>query len=181
MEDQRSGLPGKTSKQEKRTSALQRSDIDIAYFSWTGNTKSVVDVIVKELSPPYNPRILPIQPKRNYPYFLWLISSFIPALGVSITCAPVTAPTVILAIPKWTVNCAPITTFLRKGYVRGKKVFLVITYGGFDQDRYAESYRNKVSLASAGVKDVLLVKRRNIQEGNFENVKAWTKMISLKD
>ena len=159
------------------TSSLQTSDIDIAYFSWTGNTKNVVDVIAKELSPQCRPRLLEIKPGRDYPYFIWLLFSFIPGLGVSFKCDPITATTVILAMPKWTVNCPPITALLRKGYLKDKKVFLVITYGGFDQDRYAERYRNNVAQASAGVQDVLLVKRRKIQEGNFEEVREWSKKL----
>ena len=159
----------------------QISDIDIAYFSWTGNTKNVVDVIVKELPQQIRPRLVKIKPGRDYPYFLWLLFSFIPNLGVTIECESPSASTVILAMPKWTVNCPPITTFLRKGYLKNKNVFLVITYGGFDQDRYAESYRNKIGQASAGVQDLLLVKRRKIQEGDFADVRAWTKKISLWD
>ncbi len=160
-------------------SSLQISDIDIAFFSWTGSTKNVVDVMVKELSSQFRPRIMTIRPKRDYPYFIWLLFSFIPGLGVSIECDPITASTVILAMPKWTVNCPPITTLLRKGYLRNKNVFLVITYGGFDQDRYAESYRNKVSQSSGGVQDVLLVKRRRIQEGDFVDVRTWINELFL--
>ena len=127
------------------------SPIDIVYFSWTGNTKKVVDVMVEGLPQQFRPRLLTITPKRDYPYFVWLFFSFIPRLGVAIECESPKASSVILAMPKWTVNCPPVTTFLRNGYLKNKKVFLVITYGGFDQDRYAESYRHQVSQASAGV------------------------------
>ena len=153
--------------------------IDIVYFSWSGNTKSVVDVIEQELKPEYHRQIKQIIPRPNYPYLIWLLLSFIPGVGARIDRQEISSPFVILAMPKWTVNCPPITSFLRKGYLQSKNVFLVITYGGFDQNRYAESYRNKIEKVSGGVKKVLLVKRKDIQEGNLTAVREWAAEIRL--
>ncbi len=80
-------------------------------------------------------------------------------------------------MPKWTVNCPPITSFLRKGHLRHREVFLVITYGGFDEKRYAQSYKKKIERVSAGVRNILLVKRRIILEGDFSSVKKWAAKI----
>jgi hypothetical protein len=61
----------------------------------------------------------------------------------------------------------PVTSFLKQVDLADKKVSLVITFGGFDEKRYAEAYKKKVTEAGAEVKEVLLLKRRDIKKKNF--------------
>ena len=152
--------------------------VDIVYFSWTGNTKKVVDIISKELSKQMKVNISEIKPKRNYPYLVWLFLSFLPNIGVAIEGGEITSNIVFICLPKWTVNCPPITTFLRKNRLSGKVIYLVVTYGGFDEKRYAESYKNKISKLCKEVKAVLLVKRSKIQSGDETEVKKWVKDVA---
>jgi hypothetical protein len=156
------------------------ASLTIIYFSWTGNTRSVVDVLVQSLKPHVHVRVEEIRPRWNFPYPIWLVLSFIPGAGTRINRFQDLSSPVILAMPKWTVNCPPVTTFLRKGYLREKEVFLVISYGGFDEKRYAASYRKKVARCAARVRDVLLVKRRRIQEGDLDAVREWAARHFLK-
>jgi len=153
--------------------------IDIIYFSWTGNTKAVVEVIAAELRPRTQVRVLEVRPKRRYPYFVWLLLSFIPGLGTDIGPVDVTSPLVILAIPKWTVNCPPITTLLRKGIFKGRMIFPVITYGGFDEKRYAENYRRRIERVAWGTGRMLLVRRSWIRKGDFVSVREWAAALPL--
>lgn len=156
----------------------QKPSIDIVYFSWTGNTKRVMDFLAAELTPRYQVRLLEIKVKRNYPYLFWLFLSFIPGLGTNVSALDITAPVVILGMPKWTVNCPPITSLLRKGILKNKIVFPIITYGGFDEERYAESYKKKIERVSGKVGDVLLVKRSRIHDGNLTPVRDWMRQFN---
>jgi putative NADPH-quinone reductase len=79
-------------------------------------------------------------------------------------------------MPKWTYNCPPIASFLKKTNLNGKILYLIITYGGFDEKRYAESYKNKISKVCEDVKDVLLVKRDKIEDDE-EKVRGWAKNV----
>jgi hypothetical protein len=52
-------------------------------------------------------------------------------------------------------------------------VYLVITYGGFDEKRYAEAYQKKIKKLCKEVKGVLLVKRSEIKKGNLGEIRHW--------
>jgi len=155
----------------------QTAEIDLVYFSWTGNTKKVAEVISQELAAYAKVKVIEITPKRDYPYFIWLFLSFLPNIGVAIKGGEISSDTVFICMPKWTVNCPPITTFLRKVNLKGKKVFLVITYGGFDEKRYAESHKIKIGKLCQEVKDVLLVKRSRILSGDEHEARQWIRKI----
>lgn len=151
--------------------------VDIVYFSWTGNTKKAAEIISHELSKQGEVNLIEIKPKRNYSYLIWLLLSFLPNLGVKIECGEITSQLIFLCMPKWTVNCPPITTFLKSVNLKRKIIYLVITYGGFDEKRYAVSYENKVSKLCEGVKEVLLIKREKIKEGDIIEIREWVKKV----
>jgi hypothetical protein len=85
----------------------------------------------------------------------------------------VTSDLVFICFPKWTINCPPVTTFLRQVSLTEKMVYLVITYGGFDEKRYAEAYQKKIKKLCKEVKGVLLVKRSEIKKGNLGEIRHW--------
>ena len=149
---------------------------DIVFFSRTGNTKVVGEKIFRLLADHLETKLIEIKSK-NYPYFIWLFLSFLPNLGVKILCEKVTSELVFICFPKWTINCPPISTFLRHFNLKGKIVYLVITYGGFDEKRYAKYYQKKISKLSKEVKRILLVKRSEIQKGKLGEIRDWIKMV----
>jgi flavodoxin len=150
---------------------------DIVFFSRTGNTRVVSEEIFNLLAKDLELKLIEIKSKKNYPYFFWLILSFLPYCGVKITCEDVTSDLVFVCFPKWTINCPPITTFLRQVNLTEKKVYLVITYGGFDEKRYMEAYKKKIKKLCKEVKGTLLVKRSEIKKGNLGGIRTWLEKV----
>jgi len=152
---------------------------DIVFFSRTGNTRKVVEEIFQALVKGSDVKLIEIKAKRNYPYFIWLLLSFLPNFGLKIVCddVTVTSGVVFICFPKWTINCPPITAFLRKVNLTEKMVYVVITYGGFDVKRYAEAYKEKIKKLCKEVKGVLLVKRSEIKKGNLHKIRNWIEMV----
>jgi flavodoxin len=148
---------------------------DIVFFSRTGNTRKVVDEIFQTLVKSLDVNLSEIKAKTDYPYFIWLLLSFLPNFGVKIVCndVTVTSDLVFICFPKWTINCPPVTAFLRQGNLTEKMLYLVITYGGFDEKRYAEAYQKKIKKLCKEVKGVLLVKRSEIKKGNLSEIRNW--------
>lgn len=140
--------------------------IDILFYSRTGTTKKVAEILFEELSKCADVNLIEIRTKRDHRYLTWLLLSFIPNLGVGITHDEVKATVVFLCMPKWTINCPPVTSFLRSRCLKGKSVYVIITYGGFDGERYAVSYRKKIEKVSRSVREVILVKRDFIKGKN---------------
>ena len=61
----------------------------------------------------------------------------------------------------------------------GKKVFLEITYGGFDEKRYARAYKKMIEKRGAKVLDILLVRRRYILSSDAKkDVINWAQKIA---
>ena len=154
--------------------------VDIVFFSRTGNTRVVVEEIFQALVKSSNVNFIEIKAKTNYPYFIWLLLSFLPNFGVKIVCndVTVTSDLVFICFPKWTINCPPVTAFLRQVNLTDKMVYLVITYGGFDEKRYAEAYKEKIKKLCKEVKGVLLVKRSEIKKGNLGEIRNWIERVS---
>jgi hypothetical protein len=150
---------------------------DIVFFSRTGNTKVVGEKISYLLAKDLEVKLIEIKSKKNYSYFFWLVLSFLPHCGVKIMCEEVTSDLVFICFPKWTINCPPVTAFLREVNLTEKMVYLVITYGGFDEKRYAEAYKEKIKKLCKEVKGVLLVKRSEIKKGNLGEIRNWIERV----
>ncbi len=154
---------------------MKTVEVDIVFFSRTGNTRVVVEEIFQALVKSSDVNLIEIKTKTNYPYFFWLLLSFLPNFGVKIVGndVTVTSDLVFICFPKWTINCPPVTAFLRQGNLTEKMVYLVITYGGFDEKRYAEAYKEKIKKLCKEVKGVLLVKRSEIKKKNLGEIRDW--------
>lgn len=143
----------------------------IAFFSYTGNTRKVAESLARVLKRKADVDLEEIQPTRCYPYFYWLILSFIPRIGVSIK-PPKNDPRrydmIFLGLPKWTFSCPPINQYLREVHLKGKGVGIFITYGGFDERRYLKQMVKHLGKKGATVKATLLLKRDWIKEGKIE-------------
>ncbi|MCX8011945.1 MAG: hypothetical protein N3A64_02155 [Desulfobacterota bacterium] len=142
--------------------------VNIVYYSRTGTTRKVAEKIFSRLVKKTEVSISEIKSKINYPYFLWLFLSFFPDIGAEIDYQPIDGDLVFLCFPKWTINCPPLTRFLQSTELRDKKVVIITTYGGFDEKRYANYYRKKIERMGNEVKGVILIKRSNIIEEEFE-------------
>jgi flavodoxin len=145
-------------------------NVNIYFFTYTGNSRKIAEIVASRLNT--KPREI-----RTYefPYPIWLILSFIPYLGVKIDVDKPDESGIILCFPKWTFNCPPITTFLKK-FARGKEILMIICYGGFDERRYAEFYRNFALKCGAVKAECLLIKRRKLKENSVEvekEVEGW--------
>ena len=155
--------------------------VDIVFFSRAGNTKVVVEEIFQALVKSSDVNLIEIKSKTNYPYFIWLLLSFLPNFGVKIVCDNVTSDLVFICFPKWTINCPPVTAFLRQVNLTGKMVYLVITYGGFDEKRYAEYYKKKIRKLCKEVRGVFLIKRSSLEKGDLSVIKGWVEKVVKKE
>lgn len=138
--------------------------MEIYYYTFTGNCRKIAEILASE----FGGEVREIK-SYKLPYILWLILSSIPYLGVKIDTQPPSGSEIVLCFPKWTLNCPPVTTFLRK-YAKGRRIKMVICYGGFDEKRYAEFYRKFALKCGASMAVTTLVKRRELKE-NQEAVK----------
>jgi len=139
--------------------------VEIYYYTFTGNCRKIAEILAAEFK-------VELREIRSFklPYILWLILSFIPNLGVKINTQPPCSSEIVLCFPKWTLNCPPVTAFLRK-YAEGRNIKMIICFGGFDEKRYAEFYRKFALKCGALTADTMLVKRRDLKE-NKEDVKS---------
>ncbi len=139
--------------------------MDLYFFTFTGNSRKIAEMVADELGSE-------LREIRSYklPYIAWLLLSFVPYLGVKINTQPPADSKIILCFPKWTFNCPPVTTFLKK-FARGREIRMIICYAGFDEKRYAEFYKKFALKCGASKADYLLVRRRELRE-NPERVKA---------
>jgi hypothetical protein len=158
---------------------MNRVTADIIFFSRTGNTRKIAELLFQYLREKGKVNLIEIKPKKNYSYFFWLGLSFLPHSRVKIKWEEVVSDLVFICFPKWTINCPPVTEFLRQVNLTEKIVYLVITYGGFDEKRYAEAYKKKVKKLSKEVKGVLLVKRSQIKKRNLGEIRNWIEKVLL--
>ncbi len=144
----------------------------LAYFSFTGNTEKVGNLILNFLKQKgINCALFTIEPVFKLPYLLWLFLSFVPGLPFPLKNLKLLKlydyDVVILGTPKWTFNCPPATSFIRfvKKSGRKFKIGIFLTYGGFKEDVYLERLKNKFVKDGYNVIAVQKFKRRDIQDG----------------
>ena len=121
-----------------------------------------------------------LRARIRLPYPLWLLWSFIPGIGAPImplAREPGNFDAMVLAFPKWTVNCPPVTGFLAKYASRLPPLFLIVTMGGWDGPRYAGSYAKKLAAHGAAVRGVAVLKRKCVglaqSEGSRGSLRAY--------
>ncbi len=150
-------------------------EADIVFFSWTGNTEKIARLIADELlRMGVTVNVQRIVPLKDHSYLFWLALSFLPRVGVKIKPVKTGSRSLFLCIPKWTFNCPPVTEFIKNTDLRGVNVFLVITFGGFDEKRYASAVKKQLERRGARVVSTLLVRRRDIGREDSD-VKDWVR------
>lgn len=150
----------------------------VVYYSRTGTTHAVATDVAAGLDAPAVHRVRPTT-ERSYPN--WLARSFVPGSTVPIEPVPTDlrdAEVVVLGTPKWTFSCPPVTALLRRADLGGVPVGLVLTYGGFDEERYADALVDRLTGMGADVRARLLVKRDDVGAAGYdERVRAFSEQL----
>lgn len=142
-------------------------DVVVIYYSRTGTTATVAEAVVDRLDSPVVRRI---RPRHERSYRNWLARSFLP--GSTVEIEPIEtdlreARAVFLGTPKWTLSCPPVTAYLRQVAFAETPVGLFLTYGGFDQRRYARALTDRLDDRGADVRARLLVQRDAVGSAAF--------------
>lgn len=154
----------------------------LAYFSYTGNTRRIVQALSERLQKSYDVEIVEIVPTRKRSYLHWLAYSFVPESEVEIE-SPETElscyDTVLLGFPKWTFSCPALNRYIRGlRNVSKPRFYLFMTCGGFDEQRHLKSMTRKLTKMGISVVETLTVKRKQIQTGTYtESVDSFVKCV----
>lgn len=140
----------------------------VVYYSRTGTTHSVATDLADHLPDAQRHRIRSVT-ERSYPN--WLARSFVP--GATVDVDPVRtdvrdASAVFLGTPKWTVACPPVNAYVERLRAEGVPLGLFVTYGGFDEHRYARRLSQRLDERGADVRARLLVQRDEVGTDAYE-------------
>lgn len=163
----------------------------LAYFSFTGNTEKVSEVILRYLREnEIKCEVFRIEPALKLRYPLWLFLSFIPNLPFPVknlkSLEPGNYDAIILGSPKWTFNCPPVTRFIR--FLKSKRlkskspsrIFLFITYGGFGEDSYIRKLKRDLERWGFDVPAISKFKRSEIKNGKaIEEINKFCSEVLL--
>lgn len=112
--------------------------------------------------------VSPVRERVRLPYPLWLLLSFIPGVGWPIMGGgpdPSAFASVLLLMPKWTLACPPVESWLRRNRGKIGRAALAVVCGGFDEARYAAHYGRKLESGGAKVVAVTTILRRDLEAG----------------
>jgi flavodoxin len=153
------------------SNTTEKARLLIAYFSYTGNTKRIAQALVERLQNFCDVEIVEIVPTRRRCYLHWLAYSFVPDSEVDVENPEMELShydIVLLGFPKWTFSCPPINKFIRRLKSLNKpKFYLFMTCGGFDEQRYLDSFARKLISVGCNIVGSLMIKRKQIQGETF--------------
>ena len=133
---------------------------EVVYFSYTGNSEKIAEAFASKL----NCRVVEIKSSRNRSYFGWLLLSFIPGFGVGVSHERVEGDEIVLCFPKWTFNCPPVTSFIKSGKLRGKRIFIIVVCGGWRPENYTSKYAQIVEKYGGKVVGWRIIKKKYLNE-----------------
>ncbi|MBD5101134.1 MAG: flavodoxin [Subdoligranulum sp.] len=172
---------------ESRESNNENTDIDsestvlIAYFSWSGNTKQLAEMIQKQMGG----ELFEIKPETPYTDDINELSGISlqeqrdnirPALSGA---APDMSryDVIFVGFPNWWNNMPmPVFTFLEGYDFSGKTVIPFTTYGNGVWGKSVDSIRN--ALPDAIIVDGLAIQEHNLQDAPAE-VSEWLQELGL--
>ena len=143
----------------------------MVWYSRSGTTERAVERAEAELCRRgHEAAGVRLRPLWDLDYFLWLALSFYPGSRVPLDGPPPDLSrfdACLLAMPKWTLSCPPINEFLARCGRRLPPTGVLVTCGGWDQDRYLRDF--EVDLRRLGVIALggLSLKRRTVESGEF--------------
>ena len=104
-----------------------------------------------------------LEPRVQLPYPAWLLLSFFPGTRVPLR-GPLPDPrgqdACLLALPKWTFSCPPINEFLARRGADLPPTALLVSCGGWDQERYLAELRSRLERIGVPVLGAMAVKRK---------------------
>ncbi|KAB1197138.1 MULTISPECIES: hypothetical protein [Haloferax] len=178
------GANGRTVDSRPADSTDERTpetgEVVVVHYSRTGTTAQVAADVTAALEAgagtdsgeQVDPRTERIDPRRERSYWNWLARSFVPGSRVSIRPVDIDlrdVRAVFLGTPKWTLSCPPVTEFCRRVTFDETPVGVFLTYGGFDEERYARSLAATLRDRGADVRATLLVQRDEVGSGSYHD------------
>lgn len=136
----------------------------VVYYSRTGTTRLLARKLIQQLP---DPDVTRIRPRRERSYANWLARSFLPNATVDIEPVPHDLreyDAVFLGSPKWTLSCPPVNAFLEQVNLQDVPVGVFVTYGGFDERRYASSLASTIRERGGSTRAKLLVQRDQVRK-----------------
>jgi hypothetical protein len=163
------------------SSTGQKARLLVAYYSYTGNTKHIAQALAERLRN-FDVGIVEIVPTRRRCYLHWLAYSFVPDSEVEIENPEVELSqydVVLLGFPKWTFSCPPLNRFIRKLRSLNKpRFYLLMTCGGFDEQRFLDSFTRKLARMGCNITGSLTIERKQIQRETYcRSVDSFVKRI----
>ena len=157
----------------------------VAYYSYTGNTKRIAQALADRLQNFCDVETVEIVPTRKRCYLHWLAYSFVPDSEVEIENPKVELSqydAVLLGFPKWTFSCPPLNGFIRKLRSLNKpRFYLFMTCGGFDEQRFLDSFTRKLARIGCNVAGSLTIERERIHRETYrESVDSFAKYIQAQ-
>jgi hypothetical protein len=153
------------------SSTGQKTRLLVAYYSYTGNTKRIAQALAERLRNFCDVEIVEIVPTRRRWYLHWLAYSFVPDSEVEIENPEVELSqydVVLLGFPKWTFSCPPLNGFVRKLRSLNKpRFYLFMTCGGFDEQRFLDSFTHKLTRIGCNITGSLTIERKHIQRETY--------------
>jgi hypothetical protein len=120
----------------------------VVHYSRTGTSARLADLASDTLvNAGHQVSRSAIVARPELPYPLWLALSFIPRLPCPVTVKPPTVAPLhgcVLVSPKWTFNCPPVGGFLRHWASRLPTTALIVSCGGWDQERYLRALESRM-------------------------------------
>ena len=110
----------------------------------------------------------PIAPRWDLPYPAWLLLSFVPGSRVPIAGEfpdPRDFQGCLLALPKWTFSCPPVNAYLARYGRRLPPTAVLVTCGGWDQERYLRGLLARFWGWGVGVRGGTTIRRREVEAG----------------
>jgi len=151
----------------------RKAKLLIAYYSYTGTTRSVAQSLAERLREFFDIEIVEIAPTRARCYVHWLAYSFIPGAEVEIVTPEMELSkfdVVLLGFPKWTFSCPPLNRFVHKLKSLDKpRFYLFMTCGGFDDQRFLGNVTRKLAKTGCNVAGSLTIERKMIQRGTYRS------------
>ncbi len=147
-------------------------DLLIAWYSRTGTTLSLVPAARRALAARgHRVAGARLRPRRDLPYPLWLLWSAVPGARVPLRSPPPDPRPYggcVLMLPKWTLSCPPVNAFLARVGPRLPPTALVLTCGGWDQERFAAALTRRLADLGAAPRGSLTLRRRAVERGEAE-------------
>ncbi|MFB6081310.1 MAG: flavodoxin family protein [Halanaeroarchaeum sp.] len=133
--------------------------IAVVYYSRTGTTERVATDLADRVP---RPAVQHVEPTTERRYPTWLLLSFVPGATVPIADLQTDlrqADALLVGTPKWTLACPPTNAFVRALEATDVPTGLFVTYGGFDERRFADDLARRLVAAGADLRATLLVQR----------------------